>query len=75
MLFRSSNIRIEFTDGEKEVLKKALPILDAIMEKIDEDSWRSLGVDGETYFERDDINCAVGILEVLNKDNVEIIIR
>lgn len=76
MLFRNSNIRIEFTEGEKEALKKAQSILDDIAEKIgeDSDSWRSLGVDGDVYYEQDDVNCAVGILEVLNQDKVEIII-
>jgi hypothetical protein len=75
MFFRSGNIKIEFTDGEKETLKKALPILEAIVKKIDEEPWRSLGFDGDTYYERDDVNCAVGILEVLTDDNVEIIIE
>lgn len=74
MLFRRSNIRIEFTEGEKETLKKALPILDAIAEKMGEDSWFSLGVDGETCFEQEDVNCAVGILTILNNEEVEIII-
>lgn len=74
MLFRGTNIRIEFTEGEKETLKKALSILETIAEKMSEDPWRSLGIDGDEYYYQDDIECAMGILEVLNKDKVEIII-
>ena len=73
MIFKSGNIKIEFTDGEKETLRKAQPILEAIEEKMKTIEWAGLGVDNEVYYEQDDMNCAIGILEVLNKDGVEII--
>ena len=75
MFFRNSNIKIEFTEGEKETLKKAQSILDDIAKKIDEDPWRTLGINGDTYYEQDDVNCAIGILEALNQDGIEIIIN
>ena len=74
MLFRGTNIRVEFSDEEKEAIKKVYSILDALAKKIGEDSWRSLGIDGDIYYEQDEVNCAVGILEVLTDDKVEIIV-
>ena len=74
MLFRGTNIRVEFSDEEKEMIEKVHSILETLEKKIKEDSWRSLGIDGAVYYEEDDINCAIGILEVLTDDKVEIIL-
>ena len=74
MIFRGTNIRIEFSEEEIKAIKKVQSILDLLAKKINEDKWRSLGVDGAVYYEWDDVNCAEGVLDVLTDDKVEIIV-
>ena len=74
MLFRGTNIRVEFSDEEKEMIEKVHSILDTLSKKIKEDSWRSLGIDGAVYYEWEDVDCAAGVLEVLTDNKVEIIL-
>lgn len=74
MIFVKNNIRIEFTEEEKEALRKTRSIFYTLLEKMEGIDSASLGVDNVTYFEKDDINCTTEILEVMNKYNIEIIL-
>lgn len=75
MIFRETNIRIEFSEEEIKAVKKVQSIFDLLAKKINEDKWkRSLGVDGAVYYDWDEVNCAKGVLDVLTDDKVEIIV-